>query len=178
MTDFKINKLIDGAAFIPLQRSEIVPLSRDQRLATITALQKARPHLSREAVEKIASDAERLENEAECWASLQYTVLIYRNTPNVYAGFPPMDHLSIRRDDREPIRDWRHMQAIKNQTCGEDREAIELYPDTRRLVDTANQFHLWVIRKPGVIFPVGFGEREVSDGIADDLGAKQRRGAG
>jgi len=54
-------------------------------------------------------------------------------------------HLSIKRIDRSPITDWREKQEIKNQIIGEEYEAVELYPAESRLVDAANQFHLWAL---------------------------------
>lgn len=85
-----------------------------------------------------------------------------------------MTWLSIRHNDRKAIRDWRHFQRIKNELCGPEREGIELYPAESRLVDEANQYHLWVLPE-GMRVPVGFGERMVGvdeEGIA--AGAKQR----
>lgn len=74
-------------------------------------------------------------------------------------------HLSIRRKDRKPCRDWRHFQQIKNQLCGVEREGLELYPAESRLVDTANQFHLWV-QKENFRIPIGyFFGRQVDDTI-------------
>lgn len=70
--------------------------------------------------------------------------------------FPALIHLSIRRLDREPVRDWRDLQDIKNQLVGPGCEGIELYPAEERVVDTANQFHLWVIKDPLFRFPFGF----------------------
>jgi hypothetical protein len=58
-------------------------------------------------------------------------------------------HLSIKRHDRRPIRDWRAFQRIKNELAGAEREAVELYPAERRLHDAANQYHLWVAPPPG-----------------------------
>ena len=52
-------------------------------------------------------------------------------------------HLSIKRHDREPMQDWRVLQAIKNAIVGEDVEAVELYPAESRVVDTSNQYHLY-----------------------------------
>ena len=74
-------------------------------------------------------------------------------------------HLSIRRLDRKPCRDWRDFQQIKNELCGEEREALELYPRESRLVDTANQFHLWV-QKKGFVIPVGYN---MGRHVTDDL---------
>jgi hypothetical protein len=54
-------------------------------------------------------------------------------------------HLSIKRFDRGPVRDWRHLQQIKNEVVGPEAEAFEIFPAESRLVDTANQYHLWAI---------------------------------
>jgi hypothetical protein len=53
--------------------------------------------------------------------------------------------LSIKRRDKEPCHDWRDFQEIKNQLVGPECEGIELYPAESRVVDTANQYHIWVI---------------------------------
>jgi hypothetical protein len=86
-----------------------------------------------------------------------------------------IEHLSIRRRDRKACRDWRHFQEMKNQLCGPEREAMEIYPAESRLIDTANQFHLWVLPE-GSVIPTGyFMGRHVLD--ADQLkvpGAVQR----
>ncbi len=71
--------------------------------------------------------------------------------------------LSIKRLDREPCRDWRHFQQIKNEIIGPEYEAMELYPADSRLVDGANQYHLWGIHDPDYRFPFGFNERMVSE---------------
>jgi hypothetical protein len=70
-------------------------------------------------------------------------------------------HLSIKRHDRHPIGDWRHMQAIKNEIAGPEREAVEIYPAESRLVDSANEYHLWVFPE-GYFIEFGFTERLVS----------------
>ena len=83
--------------------------------------------------------------------------------------------LSIKRRDREVIRDWRELQAIKNAIVGPEHEGFELYPAESRLVDTANQFHLFVFMDRRVRMPVGFVDREVT-GTAEAMavGARQR----
>jgi hypothetical protein len=45
--------------------------------------------------------------------------------------------------------------------CGEDAEGVELYPDERRLVDAANNYHLWAFPDK---LTFGFGIRAVADG--------------
>lgn len=83
--------------------------------------------------------------------------------------------LSIKRRDREVVRDWRELQAIKNAIVGPEHEGFELYPAESRLVDTANQFHLFVFMDAKVRMPVGFLEREVTGAdAARAVGATQR----
>lgn len=68
--------------------------------------------------------------------------------------------LCIVRRDRTHTHDWRHLQRIKNELVGPEHEAMELYPAESRLVDTNNQFHLWVFEK-GKVIPLGYKDRDV-----------------
>jgi hypothetical protein len=87
----------------------------------------------------------------------------------------PMIHLSIKRHDKAPIHDWRDLQEIKNLLVGPEHEAIELYPAESRLVDTANQYHLWVLADDGRRFPFGFRVRfTATPEQAALIGARQR----
>lgn len=88
-------------------------------------------------------------------------------------GWPPAWWLSIkRRFTKEPVHDWRHFQKIKNELVGEENEGIELYPAESRLVDTSNQYHLFVLQDPKMRFPIGFQDRAVA--AKSMLGAEQR----
>ena len=78
-------------------------------------------------------------------------------------GWPPMWYLSIKRNDKEVIWDWRELQEIKNLICGESNEGMQLFPAESRVVDTVNQYHLFVLKEPNLFIPVGFPTREVSD---------------
>jgi len=107
----------------------------------------------------------------EIWKNSHYQVCLKRIPAP--PGWPcDMVHLSIKRLDKHPIHDWRHFQWIKNELVGEENEAIEIYPAESRLVDTSNQYHLWVFSSSEVRIPLGFGERAVWEG--DVAGAKQR----
>lgn len=68
--------------------------------------------------------------------------------------------LSLRRNDRKPLSDFRHLQRIKNSLCGEEWEAVQLYPAESRLLDESNQTHLWCY-PPDKPFPFGYLERSV-----------------
>jgi hypothetical protein len=73
-------------------------------------------------------------------------------------GFPPLFHLSIKRRDKDRVgkERYRDFLRIKNELVGEEHEGVELYPAMSRNVDTANQYHLWVLADGGVRWPFGW----------------------
>jgi len=74
---------------------------------------------------------------------------------------PPYMHLTISRHDEQACKSWKDFQQIKNELAGPECEAVELYPAESRLVDTRNEYHLWVIPRPSVRFALGHAERRV-----------------
>lgn len=72
----------------------------------------------------------------------------------VYIGTKGLLHALVRRIDERPIREWSHMQRIKNELLGTEVEAVELYPAESRKVDDHNWYHLWAIPE-GERFPFG-----------------------
>ena len=104
----------------------------------------------------------------------RYQIVVEECASPEFADKGTVTGLSIKRLDREAIRDWRDMQRIKNELTSPEREGVEMYPDERRLVDTVNQYHLWVLPN-NLHFPFGFTERFVADGIKQtNVGAGQR----
>lgn len=152
----------------PLQRALAVPKTQAQMEALYAEAWRLHGTTRKQVDALVASAAE------EMWMNDLYTVVVQRTSEGAVA------HLSIRRNDREAAHDWRDFQAIKNQLAGTEAEAIELYPAESRLVDTANQYHLFVM-PPGALDEVGFNfGRVVNDGneATEIIGAKQRKGAG
>lgn len=119
---------------------------------------------------EIAPHARRLyeatmgEKPVEVWENDLYAVIVRRIGEGGDDPTQDSDHLSIKRHDRAAIHNWRHFQQIKNEICGENREGFELYPREDRLVDNANQYHLWVL-PAGMDVPVGFSSGMV---VRDD----------
>ncbi len=112
---------------------------------------------------------------SELWKNSRYQVAIDRASV-VGENWPPMIHLSIKSLDRRPIHDWRDLQRIKNELLGPEYEAVELYPRASRVVDLANQYHLYAFADPALLFPFGFADGMRSD--APKVGqARQRKGA-
>lgn len=105
----------------------------------------------------------------EVWVNDIYQVVVV----NFESG---MTHLSIKRDDRHVVRDWRHLQSIKNEICGEDRWGVEIFPPESALVDSANEYHLFVL-PAGVELPFGFHDPLVSsDAQLTAFNAARERG--
>ena len=96
------------------------------------------------------------------------------DVPSPGPVWPKMWHLSIKRKDRQPLDDnrWRILQQVKNTLVGEENEAVEVYPAESRLVDTANQIHLFCFADPEERWPFGFTERFVTNDPGN--GAVQR----
>lgn len=103
-------------------------------------------------------------SDGEVFKNSLYTVFRREMAPGVV-------HLSIRRNDRTTAKDWRDFQRIKNELCGPEWEGLELYPAESRLVDSANQYHLWVLDRK---IEVGYSTRLVSDEVTLP-GAQQRK---
>ena len=71
----------------------------------------------------------------------------------------PLTHLCIRRHDGQPCENWEDQQQIKSEIIGPENEAVELFPAESRLIDSTNEYHLWVHPSPGFRFPFGFPGR-------------------
>ncbi len=77
---------------------------------------------------------------AELWGSSQYTVTVHYLDDN-RDGFVEVGIHNYRRTTHVP---WRHVQQIKNEVFGPDREAVQLFPAEDRLVDAANEYWIYV----------------------------------
>ena len=51
--------------------------------------------------------------------------------------------IMIVNADQSAMRDWREFQRIKNEICGKDWVAYEIYPAESKAVDPSNAFFLW-----------------------------------
>lgn len=94
---------------------------------------------------------------ADCYENNRYAVAVYPDINGIQCAIiqtlPPL----------RPIHNWRHLQRIKNELFGPEREAVELYPAESRLVDTTNSYWLWVMPEGKRIDLGHFGGRKVSE---------------
>jgi len=117
--------------------------------------------LRRARLDDLRTSTTAAPEDVSVWINDRYQVV--REVFDSNAFGERMVYLSIKRRDKNPVRDWRHLQQIKNELIGEECEAFEIYPASSRLVDDANQYHLWGFLSPATRIPVGFGERSVTD---------------
>jgi hypothetical protein len=133
----------------PFERSTPGPLKPGEieRLAAATGT-------SLDVARRVAEECRR----DEYFVNSRYQVAIRRTEQE---DGPMLVHLSIRRLDRKPVgrERFRDFQRIKTELVGPDCEGVELYPAESRLVDMANQYHLWCVADPAFRFPFGFGSR-------------------
>lgn len=79
----------------------------------------------------------------ETWVNQIYEVSVRRYSQGWPLGGGPWAQLGICSFDGTARHDWRDFQCIKNDVCGEEWEAIELFPKESRLVDPSNYYMLW-----------------------------------
>jgi len=162
----EVQKLERTWEWMTLQRLEESPESRQRQQDWLKEM-----NCSQEQIDYAFARCD----QAVLWGNDTYQVAVF-DQGNVQKDpeqeWPDMIHLSIKRRDIETMHDWRDMWAIKNALVGPENEAVELYPAESRVVDGANQYHLWVFKDPGVRLPFGMWGRGVSNKGPE--GGKQR----
>lgn len=129
-------------------------------------LPKWTPFVKAETWSTADGDRDRHPDEAPVFVNSRYQVTVYE--PEEIPGLGRIVHLCFKTNENDARHDWREMQRIKNELVGPEYEAVEIYPAESRVVDMANQFHLWVFLDSQIPFGMGYpsetGEsRYVSD---------------
>lgn len=148
----------------------MTPFVKVQRQATVSMVQRAallqqpdeffRPFFPG----RTPSVEEKLRKVEEMVQRMSYLHIHRNNLYQVEIAYGiPFIHLDIHRLDGGPCKNWRHFQQIKNELIGPEHEAVELFPAESRLIDTANEYHLWVHATPEYRFPVGWNGRFVHE---------------
>jgi hypothetical protein len=135
----------------PFEKAVLPPINMDHVRDQARATGKS--------VEEVLAVYQAIVREEKVFLNSRYQV----NIRECSDGRQPMLHLSIKRRDKQPIHDWRDLQRIKNELVAPGCEAVEIYPAESRLVDTANQYHLFVYTDPTYRIPFGFTERLVTE---------------
>lgn len=106
----------------------------------------------------------------EHWENNLYGANVERFGDNNPFDGGPWVRIGIATESTDARHDWREFQWIKNDICGPEWEAIELYPAESRLLDPSNYYYLWCY--PPETVRIGmFGGRRV---LGTESNAPQR----
>ncbi len=152
-----IGELVGGKAAVDLARRISATQPRSERWERLVRAKDTMPG----------------EPSTEIWENARYEVTVRRHN----TGWPladlgsgrPWVQIGISAKDGTPRHDWREFQLIKNQICGPEWEAIELYPAESRLLDPSNYYILWCAQ----CIPIGLNDGRVVVG-PDKAVAPQR----
>lgn len=125
------------APALPVQLSRADRRARERMFAK--AMTKEAGVTRRQAIEQVRATVRDLEQDALFKSSL-YQVMV-RDRDGL--------HVTVKRLDREPIFERDDLVEIGRQFVPDGAIAVELYPADSRVVDTANQYHLFCV--PSVI---------------------------
>lgn len=157
-----------GRGFTEFQREHYSNMSKEMILTDPVLVDALSIFKGERSLDEIADIFIKMSQDGEIWKNNIYQV--YKRDCMGLDG-TPMIHLSIKRIDKHPICDWRHMQRIKNELVGDEYEAVQLFPAESRVVDMANQYHLWCLPNKQQ-FPIGW-ETGIEIGTSTQNG-KQR----
>jgi len=109
----------------------------------------------------VPAERDPRDSESAIWHNSRYQV--HLRIYEARDGGLAVVQLSFKRHDRRTFIPYRDKMRIKDDLVGPECEGVELFPARSREVDTANQYHLWVIADEQFRFPLGFSTRLVSE---------------
>lgn len=95
----------------------------------------------------------------DLWENADYYGTVARFSAGDGFKGGPWALIGISRCDETCARDWRDLQRIKDDLCGPEWEAVEVFPSESRLVDPSNRFYLWAY--PFGTLPMGLRPAKV-----------------
>ena len=134
----------------PLERNYVKKMYKNSKKSYLEAGLKEYPSMNQ--IKRMLQCV----NEDEIWRNTLYEAHV--RCMDIEGGFY---HISLKNNERTTDISWQHKQWIKNDILGNEYEGVELFPAESRMVNTANQYHLWCA--PKGIFGMGWhGKRLVS----------------
>lgn len=83
----------------------------------------------------------------EHWDNSVYQVNCRRFQDGWPLGDGPWVEIGIAHAYGEAAHDFRDMQNIKNDICGPEWEALEVFPAESRLIDPSNYYYLYCVER-------------------------------
>lgn len=100
------------------------------------------------------------------WKNSFYLVFVKELEPE--RGREGGVRLSIKHNQGKAIREWKHLQRIKNELVGAEREAVEIFPPESMVTSLDNEHHLFVT-PVGVSSIYVYEERVRSMGLSPSM---------
>lgn len=105
-----------------------------------------------------------------CWIRTEDGVCVCSRLIRTKIG--KVEHVTITRGSKNGLVrndgsgdfSWAEKQKIKNELFGENRCAVEVFPEKNNLVDTADVYHLWVFDKK-YMMPFGIHPKQYQPSI-------------
>ena len=80
-----------------------------------------------------------LEDSIGCWESNKFNVFAFAEGPLI--------RLDVERKDKKDGISWDELQQIKSDCGYGDKDAIELFPKDKDVLNTANWRHLYIFQE-------------------------------
>ena len=135
--------------------------------------------IDKQEIYEASCKSAEIERQALVYTNQLFTILCYRGEGADDLVHLPMlkgkcAYLSIRRNDRKSNIYWHEKMKMVQIILGHDWFGVELYPPYKFMVDTANQYHLWVLPLESP-FPMGFWTGRAVAGNEIHEGSKARQ---
>lgn len=82
----------------------------------------------------------------EVWRSREYFVQVYEEADGILRM--TVCRTTNNGDDWSAEISWDALQSLKHECGRGDRDAVEVYPSDRDVVNVANMRHLWILPEP------------------------------
>lgn len=71
--------------------------------------------------------------------------LVFRKELEPELGLDGSVLLTLKRRDGKAIREWKHLQRVKNELVDPEREAVDIFPPQSMVTSMGNEHNLFVV---------------------------------
>ena len=152
----------EGNEMNKMEKATIINHTYEKVLGNINAhLAETNQKMPRAERRKVARKLFK-EGQGDCFKNEKYQALVRVNPEDTLSPDPvnlDLIHLSIKRLDNGTSLDWSELMQIKDECVSPEFDCIMIFPAQYRIVDAANQYHLFGLREKetGAYVPMQIG---------------------